>query len=245
MSLLAGIATAVPIASAAMSDVGNLFYGNRALEQQRELQETTWMREDSAVQRRVADLRAAGLSPTLAAGSPASTSQAMSPIVPRVGNDIASGMAMAMSRIKQKADISKTEVEKQLMELQKNKVIADTMGSLKESAIRDKQLRDMDLNNQILNYDFGLAKKYGVRYDIKGGLQSQVQQGLNAAQSAIDKISSNPGGLGGAALEILDKVTAPRVPNWSLLKGLKLNGESKSYGSTYGSIPKKIVRPPR
>lgn len=40
------------------------------------LQAMSWKREDSAVQRRVRDLRAAGLSPTLAAGSAAQSSPA-------------------------------------------------------------------------------------------------------------------------------------------------------------------------
>lgn len=94
-----------------------------------ELQQTMFDREDNAIQRRSADLAAAGLSPTLAAGNAAST---MSPIRAQVpgagiGNQVAENMALRTSLMRQEADIASTKAQKDLLDQQREKIELETL----------------------------------------------------------------------------------------------------------------------
>lgn len=73
----------------------NLALQKENLAYQKDLQNIIFAREDNAVQRRVADLRAAGLSPTLAAGSSAGAGSVVSTSAPQKKSDLESYLALA------------------------------------------------------------------------------------------------------------------------------------------------------
>lgn len=140
----------------------------------KDLQQTMFQREDNAVQRRVADLKKAGLSPVLAAGSAASAGAPIS-VNPPKGENISLSApldkaSMYLAMVRQKADISRTIAENELIQLQKQKVTADTLDTLVS----------VDKNS----YNLELAKKMGMPSDV-GGLAKQVGSFANSISSSV------------------------------------------------------------
>lgn len=138
----------------------NLQFQNENLQYQKDLQKQIFAREDNAVQRRVDDLVAAGLSPTLAAGSAANAGQAIetqalhndySPkTMPTYG--LSSMIGAGLDALRAVGELNKQKSEIEYLQNQSRNVQADTANKLifGENAGEWYKLRNygLDLKNK-------------------------------------------------------------------------------------------------
>lgn len=138
-SIIGGIGTAIgSIVGAGLnysSQQDNLNY-------QKWVQKQAWKREDSAVYRKVRDLRNSGLSPTLAAGAGAQAGPVVSTQAPQMGDfGMSDAAQLVMAMLQQKANIAKTNAEKDLINLQKDGVKASNIDKQLDNIRKAKDIK--------------------------------------------------------------------------------------------------------
>lgn len=151
MSALSDIFTAGSNVLGAVSQIRtndlNYKLQKEQLDYQKSLQNIMFQREDNAVQRRVADLKAAGLSPTLAAGSSASAGPVVSTQTPQKESDLSAYLTLAnigtmlanQQKAQTEADIARQSLAQAKIQTQASALSKELLGNQVELSNLDKK----------------------------------------------------------------------------------------------------------
>lgn len=110
VDVLGGVGSLINTGASLYTSAKNLQFQRDNLNWQKQVQNTTWQREDDAVQRRAIDLQRAGMSPLLAAGGAANAGQVVSTQAPQMQTPQIDVSAL-INAMTQSANIKKTEMD--------------------------------------------------------------------------------------------------------------------------------------
>lgn len=128
-------AAAIAGAAAIITGAANYWQQRKNYKFQKKVQYETWNREDMGVRRRVEDLRAAGLSPVLAAGSAAPSGPISTVTPPQIEESPVQAALQAMTMA---TNISQTQAQTELMMAQKAKTSAEARTAKMDANLYEK-----------------------------------------------------------------------------------------------------------
>jgi hypothetical protein len=159
-----------------------------------------WGREDNAVQRRKADLVAAGLSPVLAAGSAAQSSAPIKMDSPKSEDWGASATGTAMQSVLAASQVSKTHMDNQRTAAEIGNIRAQTENTSTNTIATEQNMEQQLIMNK---FQQGAISASTMRdqlnaLDLKYELERKKKLGLSAQSSPIGKALGDVGGMVGA-----------------------------------------------
>lgn len=142
-------------------DNQNLQLQKDAFSWQKEQHELMMQREDTAVQRRVADLEAAGLHPGLAAGSAAASHQAPAPSTPQRANRELEVASMVQGIMQQKATVGRTLAEMQLLSAQRERIKQQNMLDSERILHSERDRARLEATVNTMQHNLDIARSRG------------------------------------------------------------------------------------
>lgn len=166
----------------------NIYSQERNYDYQKSLQQQIFEREDTAVQRRMADLEKAGLNPQLAAGSGASSGAIVSTRAPQIeGNPLGSALDMA-SHVEQ---LRQQKKQTELLNKQINIANQDYWSKIYQNQF-DKALRDYWLGDKNTEFNYSTGNFSKSRYfDLLNWQQQNNKNSADMLQKQNDWYTTN------------------------------------------------------